>query len=244
MTLRTTLFLFALLAARVSAVVVTVDVAIVQGDYYTSNLANRLTAFGVNVTVISSYTAESLSSYDAVIHYGNSYLNTTALETYVSGGGRLVETPWFWGNFSLTSNLALLTGAETDLYSGTYPGVTINAPGDSLLNNVTFPAAGGFNIGRETSRSFASGVTNVATWGDNGTALLGYRNLGDGKIIALNMHIITSDTAYTVIDQNWALQLVMNAIGAPITVPEPSTWALLIGGLGLVALAHRRRGRR
>jgi hypothetical protein len=243
MKLRLLLALFVLAAARVPAVVI--DVAIVEGSYYTPNLANRLSAFGVNVTLISSYTAESLSGYDAVIHYGNSYFNSSALQTYVSGGGRLIETPWFWNNNSVTSgDLGLLTGSENDQYSGTYPGVTINAPGDSLLNNVTFPGAGGFSIGREDLRSFSAGVTNVATWGDNGSAFLGYRTLGDGKIFAINMHLITSDTAYSVIDQNWALQIVMNAIGAPVTVPEPSTWALLSGGLVGVALLRRRRVRR
>lgn len=69
------------------------SVAIVRGNFWTPDLANRLVANGVTVTEITSYTAASLAPFDAVIHYGNSHTDMDALDEYVQGGGRLVATP-------------------------------------------------------------------------------------------------------------------------------------------------------
>ncbi len=55
------------------------------------------------------------------------------------------------------------------------------------------------------------------------------------------MHVITSDTAFQVIDQAWATQLFVNAV-MPMTVPEPATIAIF--GIGLAGLGLMRRRKR
>ncbi|MEE2970153.1 MAG: PEP-CTERM sorting domain-containing protein [Pseudomonadota bacterium] len=109
------------------------------------------------------------------------------------------------------------------------------------MNGVAIPAAaGGFNIGRTAGNIFATGVTQIANWSD-GTVFIGKTNLGAGDIIGINMHVITSDTAFQVIDQAWATQLFVNAV-MPMTVPEPATLAIV--GIGLAGLGLMRRRKR
>lgn len=70
------------------------NVAVVKGSFYTPNLKNSLTSVGATVTEIASYTAASLTGFDAVVHYGNSFVDFAALESYVAtSGGIVVETP-------------------------------------------------------------------------------------------------------------------------------------------------------
>ena len=112
-----------------------------------------------------------------------SFTDMGALQTYVSSGGRWVETPWFWLNNSPPSPLQVFSNGGGVVYSQSYPGVNVPAPGDPLLNGVAIPgAAGGFNIGRTAGNIFATGVTPIANWSD-GTAFIGKTNLGAGDII-------------------------------------------------------------
>lgn len=232
------------LTGAISTANAALNVAIVKGSWYTPDLNQNLTGAGVNVTEITTYTAASLASFDSVIVYGNAFTDMTALTTYVQNGGTLVETPWFWFNYSPPSQLQVLTNGGGTVYSQSYPGINVLDAGNPLLAGVTFPGGtGGFNIGRTTGNSFTAGATQIAAWGD-GTAMIGVKDLGLGKVVAINMHVITSDTAYQVIDQPWATQLFVNAVGANQVqaVPEPSTLIIFgLGGLGLAAGAARRR---
>jgi hypothetical protein len=217
------------------------QVAIVTGSFYTSNLKNDLVAAGVSVTEISNYTAASLAGFQAVIHYGNSFTDTTALSTYVNGGGTLVLTPWSGLNFSLPANLQVFTNGGNPIFSTSYPGVSVLDAGNPLLSGVSFPAGtGGFNVGYISSIGFAAGATQIANWGD-GNPFLGTRSFGAGEVIGINMHVITSDTAFNVIDQPWATKLLVNAVGTPPgAVPEPSTYGM-IGAAALVGAVLLRR---
>jgi len=208
------------------------SVAIVEGDFWTDNLADNLSENGQTVTLISNYTAASLSAYDAVIHYGNSFDDHAALEEYVNEGGVLVETPWYQYNQNPPANLQMWSASSANHYTP-YPGVTTLQPGHPLLAGVAFPVSGSFDVGREEGTAWASGVDQIANWAD-GEVMIGMKTLGAGSIIGINMQVITSDTAYEVIDQAWATQLFVNAV----TVPEPCTVALLsLGGL----LLRRRK---
>jgi hypothetical protein len=216
-------------------------VAIVEGSFYTPDLFDNLTAQGVNVVEITSYTAASLAAFDAVIHYGNSFTDTAALETYANAGGTVVLTPWAGLNFSIPASMQVFGNGGSTAYSQSYPGVTVLSPGDPLLDGVSFPpGSGGFNIGRITGIDFVAGATQIADWAD-GVGMVGRRTIGAGEVIGINMHVITSDTAFDVIDQPWATQLFVNAVSGT-EVPEPISLALLVpGALGALVLRMRRR---
>jgi PEP-CTERM motif-containing protein len=216
------------------------SIAIVQGDFYTPDLKNVLVANGQTVTEITTYTAATLAPFNAVIQYGNDSLDQAALAAYATAGGRVIETPWFWNNNSPIASLDIFSHGGGTSYTESYPGVNVLNAANPLLAGVTFPpGTGGVNIGRTTGNTFTPGVTQVANWLD-GTAFIGSKALGSGMVIGINMHVITSDTAYQVINEPWAQRLFLNAVGV---VPEPTSAMLLIGGVvGLVGYRKRRLG--
>lgn len=231
----------ALTALVASSGAMAANVAIVQGSFYTSDLKNQLVAKGHTVTEIANYTAASLTGFDAVVQYGNNFVDQTALTSYVNGGGRLVWTPWAGANFDVESQLQIFDNGGGYVFSQANPGMTVLAPADPLLSGVSFPAAGSPNIGRLSGIDFVAGVTQVADWSD-GAGLLGYKSLGAGSIVGVNLHVITSDTAYQVVNTAWGSQLMSNAVGGGIAaIPEPTTWAMMIAGFGLAGTALRRR---
>lgn len=174
------------------------------------------------------------------LQYGNqNFYDTGALEAYVSAGGTLILTPWFWGNGRSSPALDLITPYVTPDFSIPNPGVNVLAPSHPLLAGVVFPAAGTINIGREGGSAFGTGVTPIAEWTD-GTALLATKQLGSGLVIGLNLHVITSDTAYWVIDEAWARQIFLNAANVSAEIPEPSTCVLVAAGLALLVRTRRR----
>ena len=236
-------------AAAVSALLVSnaamaANVAIVQGSFYTSDLKNQLVAKGHTVSEIGNYTAASLSGFDAVVQYGNNFVDQSALQTYVTAGGRVVWTPWAGVNFAVVPQLQIFDNGGGTVYSQANPGMTVLAAGDPLLAGVSFPAAGSPNIGRITGIDFVGGVTQVADWSD-GAGLLGYKSVGSGSVVGVNLHAITSDTAYQVVNTAWGSQLFSNAVSASFgAVPEPGTWAMMILGFGLIGAGMRVRSRK
>jgi fibronectin-binding autotransporter adhesin len=196
------------------------NVAIVQGGFYTNDLANQLTLSGNTVTLITSYTAASLAGYDAVIHYGNSFTDTAALQTYVFGGGTLIMTPWADQNFLVPANIDVYNNNTGIQFSALNPAVTVLDPGSPLLAGVSFPAAGTTNIGRILLTTYVGNGGEVARWSD-GYGLVGLTNYGTGTSIFINMHVITSDTAYTVINQAWAATLFDNAVNFNVVTGCP-----------------------
>ena len=144
------------------------------------------------------------------------------------------ETPALPRSSACSANAYAVRGRK-----GKSVSCSTNAPALSgRPETCAFPAAGSPNIGREGGSAFGTGVTQIAEWAD-GTALLATKQIGSGIVIGLNLHVITSDTAYSVIDQAWARQIFLNAAGISAEIPEPSTYALV--GAGLLLLGFRLR---
>jgi hypothetical protein len=211
---------FSLVALFFAGSVVAGNVAIVQGGFYTTNLRDNLITAGHTVTEIPNYTAASLAAFDAVIQDGNSFLDIDELRTYAEAGGRVILIPWSAQNWDVPADMQVLENSLGDItFSGGYPGVDVFIADHPLLQGVTFPdAPAAFNIGRINDIQFVPEAIAIAEWGDGVAGFLGTRAVGSGFVIHLNMHIITSDTAYQVIDQDWAITLVTNLIGGDLDV--------------------------
>jgi len=225
--------------ASLSAQVQAATVGLGYGDFYTSTLANNLTAQGHTVTLVNSYDQATLAGFDVYIQDGNSYFNGAALGQFVAGGGLLIELPWSFTHVTLPEEMTVMSGRIEPIFAEPNPAITALLPADDLLAGVTLPAAGQYVIGRELGNAFMPDATAVLEWAD-GTALLGYRHYGAGTVMAFNLHMITSDA--TPLDAVWSNQILYNAIGP---VPEPATVVMLCGGLAIVAVVSiRRRSRR
>jgi hypothetical protein len=212
------------------------NIGITSNSWYTSTLADNLIAQGNTVTVVNSYNAASLSSFDAFIQDGNGYFDNAALDSFVFNGGKLVELPWSLGqNYSYSGQLDLINHPTNITYGEANPGITVLDGSSYLLNGVTLPAAGTYTIGREIGTSFTGNGTQVLNW-DDGSAMLASNSYGAGKVVAFNLHLVTSDS--NPLNAPWSNQIVYNAVGA---VPEPETYAMVLAGLGLIGVVARRR---
>jgi hypothetical protein len=188
------------------------DVALVQGDWYTPNTADFLAGLpGVNVTVIDSYDANSLSAYNYVVHYGNSFYDQAALESFISAGGTLIATPWMVNNNNWNSSPA--SPMESYNFEAQYSApLTANVldPNDQYLAGVTFN--NGDLVGYEGGSTAKDGAIVPVVHGDN-SPLLAYMDYNAGRSVYVNLHYVTSDCSLA-IDYAWGQQLLANIVSS------------------------------
>jgi hypothetical protein len=224
----------AALAGLAGSAAAQIEVALVEGDWYSSNTANFIASLpGVNLTVINSYDANALSAYNFVVHYGNSFYDQGALETYISNGGNLIATPWMVNNNNWNASAA--SPMDTYNFDAQYSAplsVNVSDPNDLYLAGVNFNE--GDLVGYEAGSTAKGGATVPVSHGD-GSPLLAYMQHGAGMSFYLNLHYVTSDCSLA-IDYDWGQQLLSNII---VRIPTPGAGALLAGA-GLMALRRRR----
>ena len=153
------------------------SVAILKGSFYSPNLKNALSAAGANVTEISTdYTAASLASYESVIVYGNlNYTHMSELADYASAGGTLIETPWFWTNYTPDSAIDIFSHGGIPKFAETFPGVSVLSPANPLLDGVTFPGGGRIQYRQDTGQL-------VRPERHSGRELVGWNSVYRGEI--------------------------------------------------------------
>jgi hypothetical protein len=191
-----------------------------------------LVVYNTQASFLAAVSAPGVDSFT-----GLSIIDATASPLLRSAGGysyTATSTTSFYGGGSV-ANPWLSTNGATDsiTFSGFSPNVN---------------AIGGLFFGSDVSGAFASGTVLLTARDSLGatstqtipsatlSSFLGFQSTGTITSLAVSS-VSPNSTVWPTVD-NLTL-----AVGVASPVPEPETWALMLGGLGVVAMLGRRRRR-
>jgi hypothetical protein len=154
-----------------------------------------------------------------------------------SGPGRLISTPI---NFTAGRELTLsfdLSGNQRNLNS--FDTFEFTANFGQATDILGFASLGGFDPGQVTPGDFF-GLTSLALYSESIAGSRGFLTYGltwtpqNSGTMTLEFATLSGDNVGPVLDNVLVTQ----------AVPEPATWAMMIGGFGLIGGAMRRRASR
>lgn len=141
----------------------------------------------------SGYTGGDLSTYNVVILYTNGGATPSStlggnLNTYVTGGGKLIMGVFAWGNPPSFPGLTYAT-SSTYGYTGGQGSV-----GSAITNVGSHPIQSGITPTITISGFYSPGVTltagssTIATYGPSGTSFIAVSESGSTKLVGLNIY--------------------------------------------------------
>ena len=186
----------------------------------------RTNAYVTSLTgvLLSNYSALYIQTPGACCNANNTVLNGfgASVNAFVSGGGNLAIGDYTGGTYD-----GVVVGGAAPI--GTIGGVGGNgASGPGCSDNETVTAAG---IAKGFSQPPVLGCWSHQGYQSSYWEPLGYSNL------------IASAPSFTYGDGTHNGSSFLARGGTLGTVPEPSAWALMIGGFGFVGLGMRRRAK-
>ena len=195
-------------------------------------------------------TLSYLSQFDSVLVFTDSQsVNLTDLSNllgnYVNAGGGVVIST-FWGQQADSAGGLLNSTGYNPLTTPTglaYTAHTLGAytAGHPLMNGVTSLSSDRFN--GDYLPGLDAGATLVASW-DDGRPLAAYNAAGNVVAITLYPNVVTFGNATGDYRRLFANGLAFAAGDSQVAaVPEPATWAMMIGGFGIAGAAMRRRAK-
>lgn len=241
--------------ARLGAQVLIVDASSYETDVQAKLAASPYVNGPVDVFNAQSGTPtlSQLQQYKAVFVFSDStFSDPTALGNvladYADGGGGVVQAVFAtFSSYSLSGRWE--SGGYDPVSLGTYGSSSmtfdasvpadVSVPGSPLLAGVATlnNGTGNFYAGGITLRA---GATLIASWGD-GTPLVVTNSTFGNRIVVLNFYPPSSDIRSDFwLSSTDGTRLMANAINF-VSVPEPSTYALLAGGAAWLAWVRRRR---
>ena len=186
--------------------------SVTGGQAGVASFAGQLTSLGKTVSYSVALPAD-LSGYDAVFHIGQGLASTAGLDSYVAGGGNLYV--------SLGSGHYAGAAGEANFWNPFLANY-------GLVAGSTWFTSGGFE--NATVTSGPTGVTNLL-WGYGqsieaipSTSGVSYVR---GTLVGGPQDIGLVGTSKMLVDTQ--------------AVPEPASWAMMIGGFAIVGAAMRRR---
>ena len=169
----------------------------------------------------------SLSDYDIVVYANQGNWvpggDLDALNAYVAAGGKVIFDDWtgsngFNGGQVFTGGTNQNSVTLSQFYDGVPIPMTLHNPGWGIYS---------------TSMLAGSGGVVAATFGDDSAAIV----VGNGGRTIVNGFL--SDTAWS--QELYANELASLAALSPSPTPEPASWAMMLGGFGMIGGALRSR---
>ncbi|CAN5721026.1 hypothetical protein BH09VER1_BH09VER1_34720 [soil metagenome] len=192
---------------------------------------NQGTASSNPFNVTGTGNAFTVSS--GVANISSSFNMNTGL-TYLQSGG-VVNVAGAETDFNTTTNTLAGGTFNTKLITG------VNAPGASRFDitggvlNLTGAAYNGIYAGGLTQYiNFTLGSTGVINWTSGSTTITDVQNFVTGGIIEYNSGGYGNLSDFNITSNAGVVSL-------SLVVPEPSTYACLLGGLGACVVLYRRR---
>lgn len=196
-------------------------------------------AFGVgNWTKVNGFSTSVFSSPQSLIYIDggdgisaefNAFVsaNLSTITSYVASGGHVLINAARWDQPDLN------TGFGTSLTAGYSSTGALTA--DGIAAGLGGLGAGNSWTGDWFSHDVASGVTTCYVTGSAGCV---FGTVGNGLYLGGQTAPYYQSTGGS---QLFANELKLAAGSVPSAVPEPSTWALMLMGFGMVGAALRRK---
>jgi hypothetical protein len=172
---------------------------------------------------LASVAIGSGSSTKAQVVVGNGGTDSTSVLTLATSGTGSITTA------NLTFNLSASTDNQLNITTGS----ALSFSTGSSASTVTLNAVGGLTPGSYTLITDSAGFSGLTPTGGNNA-------ITTGLSIASNSYFGMGDTYYgSYLYESGNSIDVMVAVA----VPEPGTWAMMLGGLGLLLFWQRQRAR-
>lgn len=257
--------LAALAATGVSLIALSTSAnAAVFGTFGSSAVAagNAAIAQGNTSSVLANLTAASLSGLDVlwVLNGDNGanpaqvLANATAITNFVNAGGVLLYHDRFVAGNGRSAAAALPGGSAINFVRATLATINvqtsvnpvISGPGGTI-GDATLDGGNSSTHGFASLASLPTGATAVLNNGTSGNIVDFFYKQGAGSVyyssIPLDFYLAGGGSALAGgnFRNIYTPNVVAQAVSLAAPVPEPATWALMLGGFGILGGALRRR---
>ncbi len=255
--------LVALAVTTVSAIALSASAsAAVFGTFGNSAAAagNAAIAQGNTSSVLANLTAASLNGLDVlwVLNGDNGaspaevLANATAITNFVNAGGVLLYHDRFVAGNGRSAAAALPGGSAINFVRATLSTINvqtsvnpvITGPGGTI-NDATLDGGNSSTHGFASLASLPAGATAVLNNGTSGNIVDFFYKQGAGSVyyssIPLDFYLAGGGSNGASFRDIYTPNVVAQAVALAAPVPEPATWALMLGGFGILGGALRRR---
>jgi PEP-CTERM motif len=255
--------LVAFAATTVSAIALSASANAAVFGTFGSNAAaagNAAIAQGNTSSVLANLSAASLNGLDVLwVLNGNNgaspaqvLANATAISSFVNAGGVLLYHDRYVAGNGSTAAAALPGGSAINFVRATLSTINvqtavnpvISGPGGTITDT-TLDGGNSSTHGFATLASLPTGATAILNNGTSGNVVDFFYKQGAGSVyyssIPLDFYLSGGGSNGASFRNIYTPNVIAQAATLAAPVPEPATWALMLGGFGIMGGALRRR---
>jgi hypothetical protein len=190
------------------------------------------------------------------------YMLAAVAAVGIAGSAQAVTIPAGTASFAFLFNPTVTLGASTGTYSGTGNIFTTSATGGYTGANGPGTTTGTFTFSDTVGSTLATSLPLFLNFGNytfsaSSIETIGYSSLNNGADNAISLYLLGTTIANGFAATAASVTLQLNntggsafSVGATLSspptlsVPEPATWAMLLGGFGFVGAVMRTNRRK